>query len=926
MDALRFEDMSSQQHHNRQRELQRIQRQQASGPFNSNSAPVPHSLFSQPIKQEHEDETTKRIKNTLGDFDQVQRLLINDHKPLIGISRELTRIKGNKAKIEQILSEMKHTFPPITDLDLDNTDNDNDNEEPEHPQPSRPNVATKGPKTSEDDVSLSEISDDEHQTINVPKSLKSQPNVPPPPAPLPRKRKSTENGGRRISSEKGDSSSASSNSSSSSSGSDSESGSSSSSSDSEDEKEEKPQSKFGRPQPIVPDNDRTSPLKNNIVPKVESPSLPLSAKLQPTNWNLSTWLPVVENKKATSNSSAKPTIAASLSNDIQTVANAADNISDIIDAVARGNCSKTKPVSVPLPLPSPPLSSPSKSSSSSSSSSSRSPSPSPPPPSPPKKHKPSSQTPLPTLKPKPTKHNNSNSNLKPTKQQYPTKAPRDILEDDVIVSTKTSHISNNTSAKKHLESTTSFVPIVKAEDLPLPPSIKPQKPYISTSSSSKYKCNENTIVVNNHHNGSCTNDEIASFTSSAPKKLLVSIQLMLLKRVPGRGVRSKGAQKENGSLSSLSSHSREREKSTSSKKPSKPEKQSIEEPILNGKSSKGHTGVASLKSSKSKSSSKGLRTPYDRKSDHGSFLPEPAVKIELSSPPSSVPQIKDEPASPLPRPSSAVSDKELLRSSERSQGGPASSSSQTGTASFSGPALNPSSFLSSMPPGLTMPRNGPASVPTPEHTANENEYLANAKRLKHAADKESDRTLQLCKYLEAVLYFILTGNAMEQRTNNNDTEKVCTSMYKETLNLIRHISSKFAKSRLAHQEIPTTDHKLTALSFRCQGLLYLKLSRLKVKEVRDNQKIIQAFENPPASATNVNVPATVFQAMQRQLATLSNLNTAHDLWQQADLLIEKNPPCKAFFNTLDAECGPISLNSSFDHLVNYVKTGLQVLK
>jgi hypothetical protein len=106
----------------------------------------------------------------------------------------------------------------------------------------------------------------------------------------------------------------------------------------------------------------------------------------------------------------------------------------------------------------------------------------------------------------------------------------------------------------------------------------------------------------------------------------------------------------------------------------------------------------------------------------------------------------------------------------------------------------------------------------------------------------------------------------------------------------------------------------------------LKLSRLKQKEIRDNQKIIATLETPPTSATNVNVPAPIFNAMQRQLATLQQLNSAHDLWQQADIAIEKYPPCKAFFETLDKECGPVNMNSTFEHLVTYVKTGLQVLK
>ncbi|KAH6936829.1 hypothetical protein HPB50_023230 [Hyalomma asiaticum] len=61
-------------------------------------------------------------------------------------------------------------------------------------------------------------------------------------------------------------------------------------------------------------------------------------------------------------------------------------------------------------------------------------------------------------------------------------------------------------------------------------------------------------------------------------------------------------------------------------------------------------------------------------------------------------------------------------------------------------------------------------------------FLCEAKRLKHEADREVHRTAQALKYLEAVLYFILTGNAMEH--SRADLDNVYR-MYKETLNLIK---------------------------------------------------------------------------------------------------------------------------------------------
>lgn len=60
--------------------------------------------------------------------------------------------------------------------------------------------------------------------------------------------------------------------------------------------------------------------------------------------------------------------------------------------------------------------------------------------------------------------------------------------------------------------------------------------------------------------------------------------------------------------------------------------------------------------------------------------------------------------------------------------------------------------------------------------------MAEAKRLKHAADKETDHLAQAMMYLEAVLYFLLTGTAMERDPH---TEKAAFTMFKDTLSLIK---------------------------------------------------------------------------------------------------------------------------------------------
>lgn len=101
--------------------------------------------------------------------------------------------------------------------------------------------------------------------------------------------------------------------------------------------------------------------------------------------------------------------------------------------------------------------------------------------------------------------------------------------------------------------------------------------------------------------------------------------------------------------------------------------------------------------------------------------------------------------------------------------------------------------------------------------------------------QQTDRTLQAVQYLEAVLCFILTGNAME---HDRMTEKAAFTMYKDTLNLIRFISSKFRHQPQAGSQSANIDAKLQILSLRCQSLLYLKLFKMRRHEVKEFSKVL----------------------------------------------------------------------------------------
>ena len=70
------------------------------------------------------------------------------------------------------------------------------------------------------------------------------------------------------------------------------------------------------------------------------------------------------------------------------------------------------------------------------------------------------------------------------------------------------------------------------------------------------------------------------------------------------------------------------------------------------------------------------------------------------------------------------------------------------------------------------------------------------------------------------------------------TEKAAFTMYKDTLNLIRYISSKFRHQPLAGTQSANIDAKLQILSLRCQALLYLKLFKMRRHEVKEFSKVL----------------------------------------------------------------------------------------
>ncbi|KAG5674484.1 hypothetical protein PVAND_004451 [Polypedilum vanderplanki] len=234
----------------------------------------------------------------------------------------------------------------------------------------------------------------------------------------------------------------------------------------------------------------------------------------------------------------------------------------------------------------------------------------------------------------------------------------------------------------------------------------------------------------------------------------------------------------------------------------------------------------------------------------------------------------------------------------------------------------------------------------------QNDYLIEAKRLKHAADRERDDLAQAMLYLEAVLYFLLTGAAISAEPGK---DKVAFTMFKDTLQLIKYISSKFRSQQL-HATMQGNIHsKVAILSLRCQSHIYLKLYKSSRSEIRELQRIISEYKPQemangntpsPLSPTSVGsqssgyssgqqntinppcymMPIQIHQAYQRQGQLYSYLVSCHDLWEQADSLVARGGNHTDFFIELDHENGPITLHSSSNSVVKYVQAGIQKLR
>uniref|UniRef100_A0A182NAW8 AF4/FMR2 family member lilli n=1 Tax=Anopheles dirus TaxID=7168 RepID=A0A182NAW8_9DIPT len=209
-------------------------------------------------------------------------------------------------------------------------------------------------------------------------------------------------------------------------------------------------------------------------------------------------------------------------------------------------------------------------------------------------------------------------------------------------------------------------------------------------------------------------------------------------------------------------------------------------------------------------------------------------------------------------------------------------------------------------------------------------FLSEAKRLKHAADREGDHLAQAMLYLEAVLFFLLTGDTMER---DPITEKAAFTMYKDTLCLIKFISSKF-RSQLQNQTMQGNIHtKVAILSLRCQSLIYLKLYKMRRLDMKETGKTIGEFNHKtstvPAELANGNTPSPLSPT---SVGSQSSGYSSGQNNQVGSMPPMNSSPAQCiimpinFFIDLDHENGPMTLHSSLYNVVKYVQAGIQKLR
>lgn len=235
-------------------------------------------------------------------------------------------------------------------------------------------------------------------------------------------------------------------------------------------------------------------------------------------------------------------------------------------------------------------------------------------------------------------------------------------------------------------------------------------------------------------------------------------------------------------------------------------------------------------------------------------------------------------------------------------------------------------------------------------------YIKEAQKLKHKADAESDKMNKAFNYLEAAMYFVESGIAMEKDPQISTSSH---TMFAETVELLKFVL-KFKNS--VDPSTPPKEKDFLALGLKCQSLLQMAMFRHKQKTALKYSKTLtdhfnissqktpdpsasaSKSSNTPSPAPNLPSPANVStssgsvvdpvssavavpQAIEQVAFTYVSITTlflsAQDIWEQAEELALKG---SGLLKELDTVMGPLSLASSMSSMVRYTRQGVHWLR
>ncbi|KAG7241134.1 hypothetical protein INR49_025877 [Caranx melampygus] len=241
-------------------------------------------------------------------------------------------------------------------------------------------------------------------------------------------------------------------------------------------------------------------------------------------------------------------------------------------------------------------------------------------------------------------------------------------------------------------------------------------------------------------------------------------------------------------------------------------------------------------------------------------------------------------------------------------------------------------------------------------------YIKEAKRLKHKADAESDKLSKAFNYLDAAMYFVESGIAMEK---DPQISMSSYTMFAETVELLKFVL-KLKNS--VDPSAPPSEKDFLALCLKCQSLLQMAMFRHKHKtalkysktltdhfsathepsvctsRVADTPSPMPDMPSPANTSTSsgpgsnhssgsgsvsgsVGSTVAVPQAIEQVAFTYVNITTlflsAHDIWEQAEALAHKG---SGMLMELDTLMGPLSLTSTMSSMVRYTRQGVYWLR